>query len=132
MKCIALCFLAGAALFCAAATLNAQTVDSSSNNLQVVDAKLCHAIKNRVIEDQDSTFVRNSKVFLWLQTAGGAHSQISVTWKNGLYTHITTLMIGGSPWRTWASKIVRTGGDWGVTITDEKQNIIQEKRFHVK
>ncbi len=132
MKYISVISIIGAVLFLMVPSLQAQTIKQGSDQLQVADVKLCHAIKDRVVEDEDSTFVLNSKVFLWIRTTGGTHHKITVTWKTGSYTHSTTLMIGGSPWRTWASKIVRAKGDWIVTVIDEKQTTLQEKRFTVR
>jgi hypothetical protein len=41
-------------------------------------------------------------------------------------------LLGGSTWRTWASKIVRVAGEWTATVTDEQGTVLEEKRFEVK
>jgi hypothetical protein len=132
MKYAPLSFLVMMTSFPVVPAATAQTSRTATQELQVVEAKLCRAIRNRVVEDEDSSFARDSKVFLWIRTSGGMNGSISVSWKNGSYVHETSLPIGGSPWRTWASKIVRMSGDWEVTISDEKQTVLQEKRFKVR
>ena len=109
-----------------------QMSNTSAESLRVVDAKLCRAVRNRVVEEEDSTFALGSNVFLWLQTTGGTKRTITVTWKNGLYTHATMLTIGANRWRTWASKVVRISGEWTVTITGENGEVLHERHFQVK
>src|SRR5437016_538842 len=116
-----------ASLVVLSGTGTAQTNDTTSEAVRVVDMKLCRAIRNRAVEDEDSTFALNSNVFLWVQTSGGVNNRISVTWKNGAYSHSTLLTIGRSRWRTWASKVVRMPGEWSVTVTDEKDSVLKEK-----
>ncbi|HEV8539418.1 MAG TPA: DUF2914 domain-containing protein [Bacteroidota bacterium] len=123
---------AGISLWLMAGVAAAQTDDTTDAGVQVVESRLCRAVKNRVVEDEDSTFMLNSKVFLWLRTTGGAGSQLTVTWRSGTYEHTTTLLLGGSTWRTWASKIVRVAGEWTATVTDERGTVLEEKRFEVK
>ena len=132
MKRMVIYILVSSALMCGATPLDAQSPVPDSSGLQVVDTKLCQTIKDRVVLDEDSTFALNSKVFLWMETNGGANCQITVTWERGTYTHSTNLTIGGNRWRTWASKIVRASGEWRVTITDEHGKVLNEKRFIVK
>ncbi len=100
--------------------------------LQVIDARLGKDIKDRSIAEEDSSFAKDSKVFIWMKFTGGASGQITVTWKTGEYSHSTTLSIGGSPWRTWASKTVSKTGEWTVSVTDSSGNVLKEMKFGVK
>lgn len=102
------------------------------NELQIVEAKLGKDVKERMIVEEDSAFTKNSKIFLWMKITGGASDQITVTWKNGEYSHNTTLMVGGSPWRTWASKTVAKAGDWTVSVTDSSGKVLKEISFKVE
>ena len=106
--------------------------EAKISQLQIVDAKLGKVVKDRMIMEEDSTFAKNSKVFLWMKITGGASDEITVTWKNGTITHATTLMIGGSPWRTWASKTVWKTGEWVVTVTDASGKVLKEMTFNVE
>ena len=111
-------------------TLLAQE-SAKPSDLQIVDAKLGKDVKERMLVDEDSVFTKGSKAFLWMKLTGGASDEITVTWKNGTYTHSTTLIIGGSPWRTWASKTVGRAGEWTVTVTDSEGKVLKELKFTV-
>ena len=100
--------------------------------IQIVDAKLGKGVQDRMITEEDSVFAKGSKVFFWMKVTGGASDQITVTWKSGDFTHSTTLMIGGSPWRTWATKTVHKAGEWTVSVTDASGNVLKEMSFRVE
>ena len=106
--------------------------EKKSSDLQIVEARLGKDVKDRAISGEDSTFQKNSKVFLWMKLLGGNSDQITVTWKSGNYSHPTTLIIGGSPWRTWASKTVGKTGDWTVTVTNGEGKMLKEMKFKVQ
>jgi len=112
--------------------LTAQDSQAQSKTIQVVDAKLGKDVKDRVLVDEDSTFALNSKVFLWLKVTGASSEVLTVTWKQGEKSYTTTLNIGGSPWRTWANKILAKPGDWTVSITDAAGNVLKEMSFKVQ
>ena len=116
-------------LLSAATTLKAK--QESTGGLQIVEAKLGKDVKERMLADEDSTFEKNSKVFLWMKISGGSSDQITVTWKNGDYSHNTTLTVGGNPWRTWASKSVTKTGNWTVSVTDASGKVLTEVNFKV-
>jgi hypothetical protein len=112
--------------------LTAQESKAMSKDIQIVDVKLGKDVKDRVLVDEDSTFALNSKVFLWLKITGASSEALTVTWKQGEKSYTTTLNIGGSPWRTWANKILAKAGDWTVTITDAAGNMLKEMSFKVQ
>jgi hypothetical protein len=99
--------------------------------ITLVDSKLGTDVQNRTIAGEDTTFVLNSKVYLWLKITGANSETIKVTWKHDTYSHETELTIGGDPWRTWANKNVTMKGDWTVTVSDSKGNVLVEKKFSV-
>ena len=111
--------------------LHAQDDTSKMSGLQITEAKLGSNVEDRVLIGEDSTFNVNTKVFLWMRITGGASDQIMVTWKFGATTHITTLIVGGSPWRTWATKTVSKDGDWTVSVTDTSGRVLKEMMFKV-
>jgi hypothetical protein len=110
----------------------AQDGGAAAGSLQIAEAKLGTNVENRELTGEDSTFALNSKVFLWMKVTGGASDQISVIWKNGEMTHSTTLMIGGSPWRTWATKTATKAGEWSVSVTDTAGNVLKDLMFKVE
>ena len=109
---------------------NAQ--ETKAEGVQIVDAKLGKDVKERAIVDESTTFTVNSKVFLWLKVEGGSDQKIKVIWKFGEKTYETELSIGGSPWRTWATKTAYKAGDWSVSITDSEGKVLKELSFKVE
>ena len=112
--------------------LLAQDSTTAGGGMQVSEAKLGTNVEQRELTGEDSSFALNSKVFLWLKTTGGSSDQLTVTWKTGDLTYSTTLLIGGSPWRTWATKTAVKAGDWTVTVTDASGNTLKELSFKVQ
>ena len=106
--------------------------EKKSSELQIIEARLGTDVKDRTISGEDSTFQKNSKVFLWMKLLGGNSDQITVTWKSGTYSHSTTLIIAGSPWRTWATKTVARSGEWMVTVTYGEGKVLRELSFSVR
>ena len=113
-------------------TVSAQESAAKSGDLQIVEAKLGASVQDRMISGEDSSFALNSRVCLWLKVTGGSSDQIIVIWKTGDLTHSTALSIGGSPWRTWATKTVGKAGDWAVSVTDTSGKVLKEMMFKVK
>lgn len=109
-----------------------QESELKSKEIQIVDAKLGKDVKDRTIVDEDSTFTLDSKVFLWLKVVGGTNETVVVIWKQNASVHETKLSIGGSPWRTWASKTAYKSGYWSVTITDNDGKVLKELNFKVQ
>ncbi len=105
---------------------------TQTSGIQIVDAKLGKEVSDRMLTGEDSVFSKDSKVFLWMKLTGASQQQITVTWKSGEFSHPTTLLIGGSPWRTWASKTVSKAGDWTVTVSDSGGTVLREMNFKVE
>jgi hypothetical protein len=61
-----------------------------------------------------------------------AGETLTVNWKVNDQVYPATLSIGGSPWRTWASKTVHIAGEWTVTVTDAAGTALSETKFTVK
>jgi hypothetical protein len=120
-------------VFCASAFVaQARQTEKQSEGIAIIDARFGKDVKDRAIVDEDSIFEFNSKVFLWLKVSGGASDTMTVTWKQGDYTHETKLFVGGNPWRTWASKTASRKGDWTVTVSDPAGTILKELNFKVR
>ncbi len=112
-------------------SLRTQENISTGNDIQVTEARLGTSVENRMIVGEDSSFALNSKVFFWMRITGASGAQISVTWKNGDLSHTAELTIGGSPWRTWATKTVSMAGDWTVSVSDASGNVLKQMMFRV-
>ncbi len=99
--------------------------------MTVVEAKLGTGIQDRMLTEEATEFELNSKAYVWFKVSGGT-GDITVTWKNGDYSHSTTLSVGGSPWRTWAEKTLRNSGEWTVIVTSSDGAVLKELKFTVK
>jgi hypothetical protein len=101
-----------------------------AQGLEVAEAKLGKGVQDREIVEETATFAVNDKAYLWLRVTGGTGA-VKVTWTNGDFTDSVPLEIGGSPWRTWATKTVWRAGEWKVTVTDSEGNPLKEVTFQV-
>lgn len=106
--------------------------ETTSSTIEIVDAKLGTGVQDRMITGEAETFPVGSQVFVWLKVTGAGSQDIIVTWKSGTETRSTTLSIGGSPWRTWASKTVRQVGDWRLTVASSDGGVLKEMSFKVE
>jgi hypothetical protein len=103
-----------------------------SAGVQVFEVKLGKAVADRQIADETAEFAVNDKVYLWMKVTGAAGDALKATWKVGNQTYTSDLAVGGSPWRTWCYKTAALAGDWTVTVSDSKGNILKEISFKVK
>jgi len=98
----------------------------------VTDAKLGRNVVDREITDETTTFAVGDKAYLWLRVEGGAGETLKVVWKINDQEFPVDLRIGGSPWRTWATKTLYIAGDWTVTVTDAAGNTLNEATLKVQ
>ncbi len=82
----------------------------------MTDAKLGKNVVDREITDETTTFAVGEKAYLWLRVEGGTGETLTVVWKINDLEFPVDLSIGGSPWRTWATKTLHLAGDWSVTV----------------
>ena len=102
-----------------------------SQNL-VTDAKLGKNVVDREITEEATTFALGEKAYLWLRVEGGAGETLKVVWKIDDQEYPVDLSIGGSPWRTWATKTLHLPGEWTVTVTDAAGNTLNEATLTVQ
>ena len=98
----------------------------------VTDAKLGRNVVDREITDETTTFAVGEKAYLWLRVEGGTGETLKVVWKINDQEFPLDLRIGGSPWRTWATKTLHLAGDWTVTVTDATGNTLNEATLKVQ
>ncbi len=99
---------------------------------KVAEAKLGKSVVDRNITDETTTFAPGEKAYLWLKVEDAEGETLIVTWTINDQAYPATLNIGGSPWRTWASKTLHFAGEWTVTVTDTAGTTLNETRFTVK
>lgn len=98
----------------------------------VTDAKLGKNVVDREVADETTTFAVGEKAYLWLRVEGGTGETLTVVWRTGDLEFPVDLRIGGSPWRTWATKTLHMAGDWTVTVTDAAGNTLNEVALKVQ
>lgn len=98
----------------------------------VTDAKLGRNVVDRQIADETTTFAVGEKAYLWLRVEGGTGETLKVVWRINDQEYPVDLSIGGSPWRTWATKTLHIAGDWTVTVTDAAGNTLNEATLKVE
>ena len=98
----------------------------------VTDAKVGKNVVDREVTDESTTFAVGEKAYLWLRVEGGTGETLKVVWRINEQEYPVDLRIGGSPWRTWATKTLHIAGDWTVTVTDAKGNTLNEATLKVQ
>jgi hypothetical protein len=98
----------------------------------VTDAKLGRNVVDREITDETTTFAVGERAYLWLRVEGGTGETLRVIWKIDDQEYPVDLRIGGSPWRTWATKTLHLAGNWTVTVTDAAGNTLNEATLKVQ
>ena len=99
---------------------------------KIAEARLGKNVAERKIVDETATFSPGEVAYLWLRVEDASGEALTVTWKINDQSYQATLNIGGSPWRTWASKTLHIAGEWSVTVTDAAGATLNETRFSVK
>ncbi len=98
----------------------------------VTDAKLGRNVVDREVTDETTTFAVGEKAYLWLRVEGGTGETLTVVWRVNDLEFPVELSIGGSPWRTWATKTLHIAGDWTVTVSDAAGNTLNEATLKVQ
>ena len=98
----------------------------------VTDAKLGKNVVDREVTDETTTFAVGEKAYLWLRVEGGTGETLTVVWKINDLEFPVDLSIGGSPWRTWATKTLHLPGEWTVKVTDTAGNTLNEATLTVQ
>ena len=99
---------------------------------KVAEAKLGKGIVDRTITDETTTFAPGEKAYLWLKVEDATGETLTVTWTINDQVYPATLNVGGTPWRTWASKTLYIAGEWTVTVTDAAGTTLNATKFTVK
>ena len=120
-------------VFLLGAPAAAEEPTASGSDLAVAAAGLGRGVEDRELVGEDSTFVVNERVYLWMRVIGGPADSIAVTWRlDDAHEHEHRLGIGGSPWRTWACRTAWRTGSWTVTVTDSRGNLLKRMSFLVE
>ena len=115
-------------LFAASAAI-ILTLTCAAHAGQVTEAKLGREVVDRTLTEEVKAFKVQERAYLWMKVEDAANETLTVTWKVKDLAFPTEVKIGGSPWRTWASKTLHVAGDWSVTVTDTAGKTLHESRF---
>ena len=99
---------------------------------KVSEAKLGKSVVNREVGGETSVFAPGEMAYLWMKVYDATGETLTVTWEINGQHYPAKLKIGGSPWRTWASKTVHIAGEWTVTVTDAAGATLSASKFAVK
>lgn len=99
-----------------------------------VEAEIATAIVERMPEGVGSEFPADvGDLYCWSHVVGAEDSTISHVWIYRESEFVVPLTIGGSPWRTWSSKVIppEWTGEWRVEIRDSGGDVLEELVFTV-
>ena len=112
-----------------AAPLNAQEVAGIQ-----VDIAIARTVMDRMPVDSASTFPADvGQVACWTRVTGATDRTIHHVWIHGENEFPVSLQIGGSPWRTWSTKVIPTewAGEWRVEVRDASGTVLASAAFTV-
>jgi hypothetical protein len=99
-----------------------------------VDAEVATAVVDRMPEGGGMQFSDDvGELFVWTRVTGAENSTLTHVWMHDGNEWPVSLAIGGSPWRTWSSKVIQPEwtGEWSVEIRDANGNVIETLMFTV-
>lgn len=99
-----------------------------------VESAIATAIVDRMPEGSGSTFPADvGELYCWTRVLDGGGTRIHHVWIHDGDEQSVPLAVGGSPWRTWSSKIVppEWTGDWRVEVRDDQGNVLETLSFTV-
>ena len=72
-------------------------------------------------------------LYAWMRVTGATDQSIEVVWTHGPHQFAVPLEIGGSPWRTWSSKVIppEWGGTWTVEVKHRDGRTLATTTFDV-
>jgi hypothetical protein len=100
-----------------------------------VEAVLARSVLDRAPQDTGTAFPDSvGTIVLWMRATGASGQTLHHVWFFGdTQVGDVSLMIGGSPWRTWSRKTVPLDakGAWHVEIRDEAGAVLKRIDFTV-
>ncbi len=100
-----------------------------------VEAVLARTVVDRAPQDTGSAFPDSvGTIVLWMRVTDASGQTLHHVWfHGGDQVSDVSLMVGGSPWRTWSRKTIPADakGAWHVEIRDEAGTVIKRIDFTV-
>ena len=100
-----------------------------------VEAVLARTVVDRAPQDTGSAFPDSvGTIVLWMRVTDASGQTLHHVWfHGGDQVSDVSLIVGGSPWRTWSRKTIPADakGAWHVEIRDEAGTVIKRIDFTV-
>ena len=130
-------FYFSAAVMAVMVILSAGSVtQADAQELTVEQTVICKNVVNRVPVDAGNSFATSVDKIFCLTKIVGANQPTEIThvwYFDGTERDRVTLAVGGSPWRTYSSKRLRSSdvGSWHVDVLDAGGNMLDRVAFDV-
>jgi hypothetical protein len=120
-----------ALLLPAPAALLAQQQAQSSVEVELVIAR--EVVERQPVGATESFPGDIGQLAAWTRVTGAANTTIEHVWRHLEYEFVVSLNIGGSPWRTWSTKVIppEWNGDWTVEVRDANGTVLATAHFTV-
>lgn len=99
-----------------------------------VEAEVATAVVDRMPQGSAVTFPADvGELFVWTQVTGAGGTSMQHVWMHDGSEFPVALAVGGSPWRTWSSKVIppEWTGEWTVEIRDQDGTVLETLTFTV-
>jgi hypothetical protein len=120
--------------FLVLATASTITASAQEGTTVTVDVAIGRDVVDRMPVDTASTFPADvGRVVCWTRVTGAAGTTIQHVWIHGENEYPVSLEIGGTPWRTWSTKVIPAewAGEWRVEVRDAAGTVLATARFSV-
>jgi hypothetical protein len=101
---------------------------------QSVDAQVATAVVDRMPEGGGTSFPADvGELFVWTRITDAGGTSIQHVWIHDGNEWPVTLAVGGSPWRTWSSKVIPPEwmGEWTVEVRSSDGTVLESVSFTV-
>ncbi len=101
---------------------------------QSVEAQVATAVVDRMPQGSAMSFPADvGELFVWSRVTDAGGTSIQHVWMHDGNEYPVTLAIGGSPWRTWSSKVIppEWAGEWTVEIRAANGTVLETLTFTV-
>ncbi len=112
-------------------TVPALALDDAA--VSVTRSALGLGVENREIQGETDRFVEGQRAYFLTRVEGAEDGdRIRHIWIHDGKEVAVGLAVGGSPWRTWSSKMLYKGsaGDWAVEARTAEGRVLVRKEFY--
>ena len=98
------------------------------------EAQVATSIADRMPQGTGTQFPASTgELFVWMRITGAGSTTVQHVWMHDGMEFPVSLAIGGSPWRTWSSKIIppEWAGAWSVEVRAADGTVLQTLNFTV-